>query len=365
METKVPSWATVSGLVFPTRLCTEQCSGEAAARYKAGLLKRLCGGAAFEVADLTGGLGVDSWAFSSAASRVLHNEMSAELSSAVRSNFAKLGLVNVAFSSVEITPENIGGNLSMFFGGSLPGAVYMDPARRSATGSKVFRLQDCTPNVLGLLPEIFRHVELVLLKLSPMADIELLVRELNGSSDGRCREVHVVASGGECKEILVAIDKSFTGDYTVTCVEEDFSMSFSPSEEKEAAVELASTEELEGKFLFEPGKSLTKAGAFKLVCPRFGLRKFGVSTHLYLSDEPVPGIPGKWFNIERSLPFDKSSIKSLGQEFPRCEVTARNLPVTSDELRRRLGAKSGGSAHLFALRADRGPSNLILVTRSL
>ncbi|MCQ2143896.1 MAG: hypothetical protein MJY56_07495 [Bacteroidales bacterium] len=359
---KVPSWADVSGLSFPTRLCTEQCSSEATARYKAGLAARLCGGRPFAIADLTGGLGVDSWAFSAVAGRVLHNEMSAELSSAVRSNFSLLGVSNVAFSSLEITPGNISEVLSPFLSGWNDRIIFIDPARRSATGSKVFRLEDCAPNVLGLLPSAFELAEHVVLKLSPMADIELLVRELDGVCGWRCREVHVAASSGECKEILVVMDKSGDNGYSVTCVEEDFTMTYSPAEEKEATVSLAPVDELSGKYLFEPGKSLTKAGAFKLICTRFGLMKFGVSTHLYLAGEPVPGIPGKWFLIDRALPFDKASIKELGREFPRCEVTSRNLPVTSDELRRRLGAKSGGSTHLFALHADRGAKNLLLVT---
>jgi len=336
MEAKVPSWAAFPGLSFPTRLSTEQCSSEKTAAYKAGLIAGL--GGPLEVADLTGGLGVDAWAFSGIASRVLHNEMNEELSASVKDNFSIMGIENVTFSSSEVTPSNVKDILEDFFCG--PGVVYMDPARRSASGSKVFRLEDCTPNVLGLLPRIFDTARYLVLKLSPMADIDLTVRQLSEVSEGGCREVHVVASGGECKEILVVMERGWKDGYTVSCVEEDFVFTFSPADEKSSATILADTDNLSRKYLFEPGKSLTKAGAFKLVCSRFGLSKFGTSTHLYVSDEPVHGIPGKWFLIEKVLPFDKATVKSLGKEYPRCEVTSRNLPITSDELRRRLGAKS-------------------------
>lgn len=360
MEAKVPSWASIPGLSFPSRLSTEQCSSEATALYKASLASGF--GSGLEIADLTGGLGVDSWAFARAAVRVLHNEMNEELSSAVRSNFARMGIRNVEFRSVEITASTVDSVLEDFFSAGSERIVFMDPARRSASGSKVFRLEDCTPNVLGLLPKISVHAARIILKLSPMADIDLLMRQLDSVSPARCRMIHIVASGGECKEILAVMERGWNGDCMVTCAEEDFRFTFSPAEEKSAHASPAGTEGLEGKYLFEPGKSLTKAGAFKLISERFGIAKFGISTHLYLSDSPVEDIPGKWFRIEKSMPFDKASIKAAGKEYPRCEVTARNLPITSDELRRRLGSKSGGPFHIFALHADTGAKNLLLVT---
>lgn len=50
---KVPSWARCRDVEFPPHLSVEQCSSEAAARYKSGLLS------GHSLVDLTGGLGVD------------------------------------------------------------------------------------------------------------------------------------------------------------------------------------------------------------------------------------------------------------------------------------------------------------------
>ena len=63
VEAKLPGWADVDGLEFPDALCLEQCSGTAAALHKASFIPEGC-----RIADLTGGLGVDSWAFSRRAS---------------------------------------------------------------------------------------------------------------------------------------------------------------------------------------------------------------------------------------------------------------------------------------------------------
>ena len=41
LKKKVPSWYAVPGLAYPCRLSGEQCSSEAAAMYKAGIVRRL------------------------------------------------------------------------------------------------------------------------------------------------------------------------------------------------------------------------------------------------------------------------------------------------------------------------------------
>ena len=52
-EAKLPSWASEPDLFYPRHLSMEQCSSEATALYKAGLVE----GDSFT--DLTGGFGVD------------------------------------------------------------------------------------------------------------------------------------------------------------------------------------------------------------------------------------------------------------------------------------------------------------------
>ena len=138
----------------------EQCSSSAAARYKAELAARLLQGAdggglsgpaTGRIADLTGGLGVDAWAFSAAAEEVLYNEMDPVLCEAVQANFALLGVRNAVFRNAEVRP----GIIREILGGFRPDLIYLDPARRSATGRKVFLLEDCRPDLIGLQDELF------------------------------------------------------------------------------------------------------------------------------------------------------------------------------------------------------------------
>ena len=90
LRRKVPEWYSRTDLVYPSTLCAEQCSSSDTARYKASVARRiagLSGGTGCRIADLTGGLGVDSRAFSDCFDEVLYNERDPALASAAEHNF--------------------------------------------------------------------------------------------------------------------------------------------------------------------------------------------------------------------------------------------------------------------------------------
>jgi hypothetical protein len=340
MRKKVPEWAEVPGIEFPTRLATEQCSSSATAAYKAELVRRFCPECRL-LADLTGGLGVDSHAFSRVCGRVLYNEMDPELAAATARNFARLGVSNVSFSNVEVTPESLPGLVA-----DGPDVIFLDPARRSGTGRKVFLLEDCSPDIAALRDGLLAAAPDVLAKLSPMADIAMVCRRL-----GDCaREVHVVGTDGECKELLVWMHRGWDGGCAVVTE----GLRFTAQEEATAQPGLLPAPDALAGVLFEPSATLLKAGCFNLLCDRLGLYKLGRFTHLYLTEAPEEELKsyGKLFSIKEILPFDNHSIKSVGKALRQCSVTARNLPVSSDALAKKMGVTSGGDAHVFAFTAD-------------
>ena len=342
LRVKVPQWYAVPQLRFPFRLSGEQCSSAETARYKASVALRALTREK-TVADLTGGLGVDSWAFAQVASAVLYNEMRPELAAAASANFKALGLTNVRVSCAELRP----GGLREILDGFVPDVIFLDPARRAADGRKVFRLEDCEPDVLQLLPELLAAAPRVLLKLSPMADITLVARQL-----GCVKDVHVVAADGECKELLLLLERGYSGAFRLFVYENGAVLAL--DEEPEVASAPS------GDLLFEPGKALLKAGAFDLPC-RYGLGKLSQHTHLYLASARVEALQpfGKWFRILEVVPLDKRSIRDIGRRYPRASVTARNIPLTSDALRKKLGVADGGSVHIFGAKAASGNQLLI------
>ena len=135
LRDKVPEWYALPSLVYPLRVSGEQCSSTVTARYKAAVaagapsetasaslrplpLPAAAGpsllsgrgwpevseGAPSAIADLTGGLGVDTWAFAQVFGEVLYNEMRPELAAAAEHNFRELGLTNVRVRNCALVP---------------------------------------------------------------------------------------------------------------------------------------------------------------------------------------------------------------------------------------------------------------------
>ena len=458
LRDKVPEWYAVPSLVYPLRVSGEQCSSTATARYKVAVAAHaVLGGSCrnkgvfldeppfladscrkqgvfldetLRLADLTGGLGVDSWAFAQMFREVLYNEMRPELAAAAEHNFRELGLTNVRVRNFALVPgpSVIPGSdrvspeasISQILGDFRPDVLFLDPARRAADGRKVFRLEDCQPDVLQLLPELLAACPHVLLKLSPMADITLVCKQL-----GYVKEVHVVAADGECKELLLLLERGYEGPYTITIFEDGAVMEI-PGQAGNDSME--SGMDLSGKgthvpepvatlghaplgqistlgdnrgeeqrfrdergplaepvggvakrrfgdmsplpdgalFLFEPGKAMMKAGAFD-VPGRYGLDKLGRHTHLYVGAEvPEELRPfGKVFEIQEVAPLNNRTVKDIGKRYPKADVTARNIPLTSDQLRKKLGVTDGGPVHIFGVHQDDPNQNLIIVTVAL
>ena len=414
LRDKLPEWYVVPALHLPLPLSAEQCSSSATAFYKASLCKGL------RVADLTGGLGVDSWAFSQSCEAVLYNEMQPALVEAARHNFPLLGMQNVQISQGELTPDSLADILGDFG----PDVIFLDPARRADSGRKVFRLEDCSPRVLPLLPALLDAAPLLMLKLSPMADISLLCREL-----GCVRELHIIEAERECKELLVLLSKESSfppaaenyfslqllrntyfnrsdkpthedssediapaaprifvaalgrGGQSVLQVPAEES-SIPPAAENYFSVQLlrktnfhrsgepthedspatpsdnySSDVSFAGLVLFEPGKGLLKAGAFELPL-QYGLCKLHRHTHLYTCSGEVPSALepfGKVYRILDVKPLDKRGIREMGKAFPKADVTARNLPLTSAALQKKLGCNSAAPYHIFGVLSDSGP----------
>ena len=215
-------------------------------------------------------------------------------------------------------------------------------------------IEDCRPDVLGMKDELLEISKCLMVKLSPMADISMVTEKLGR----QCSELHVVASGGECKELLAVLDRDFHGECRiVVCSDAGRAdrgiFSFTRTEERAAPAVFVSGEEEASRspFLFEPGKALLKSGAFNLISSRFGIKKLSRSTHLYLFDDGSTASElasyGKVFRILETFPVNGRNIREAGRKYPYAEVTARNIRMSSEQLRSKLGVLSGDSIHIF------------------
>lgn len=340
---KVPSWAATEGLRHPPRLALEQCSGEAAALYKAGLARRLLprGGS---MADLTGGLGVDFAAQARLFDRCTYVEHNEKLCALARHNLPLLGLGRARIVCAEA---------ERYLAAMEPvDWLYLDPARRDTAGRKTVFIADCRPDVTELAPLLLEKGRYVLLKLSPMLDTADAVRRLPAVA-----EVHVVADGGECKELLLLLCRGHEGEPVVTCVDGPRVFAFRPGEEQVASPAPAAKLR---RYLYEPGAALLKAGALKLTAVRFGLEKLHPNSHLYTSDRLTGDFPGRTFLVEDVYGFSKKELRRFAADCPQANLTLRNFPGTTAELRRRLRLKEGGDRYCFATTPADGGKVLIV-----
>ena len=336
LSKKVPAWATHPDLLFPPHLSIEQCSSEATARYKAGLLR------GESLVDLTGGLGIDCCYLSSSFQATCYVERNPELCALASHNFEALGRSG-AFPHPIIVHCAAAED---FLNACAPvDAFFLDPARRDLHGRKMVSIADCTPDVVALQDLLLQKSRQVLVKLSPMLDITKALTELR-----HVKEVHVVAVANECKELLCLMESGFQGTPSCTCIDLQtphtvFCFPFSP-----LTFHLSPfTSHLSPlTFLYEPNAALMKAGCFGLLEERFQVRQLHPNSHLFTSDHLVEGFPGRVFEVEGWAPFNKRVGQTLLQGVRKASVAVRNFPLSVAQLRQTLKLADGDEVYLFA-----------------
>jgi len=305
------------------------------------------------MADLTGGYGVDTYFLSEQFKQTDYVEQNEELCRIAAHNFK---LQRDKGQSTKVAVHNATAEEFLQTAGQYD-LIFLDPARRDSHGGKVFRLEDCTPNVVELLPTLLRHGKRLMLKLSPMLDLTQAVNKLQRDKGQSTKwDVHVVAIKNEVKELLLL--SGGTGRITaIDLAEPEKVFRFSREEERQAVVSYSEYSEYSDKsenserFLYEPNAAILKAGAYKLVGARYGLQKLDVNTHLYTSDQLVTDFPGRKWRIEQTI----RDRKDLPTEMSQANVLTRNYPLTPEQLKKKLHLRDGGTAYMIGARIQGKP----------
>ena len=325
---KIPSWFNCNELVYPDKTAMEQCSSELTAVFKSQLFKGM------HVADLTGGLGIDSYFISREADRLFYVEPDTHRYEIAQHNFKVLEANNVSFFNV--TAEKF----LEYQGLAALDYVYIDPSRRNENKNRVFLLKDMQPD-LSIIIDYFKQFNIrMLIKLAPMLDIKAALKELID-----VKRVYVVSVEDECKELLFDIDFRFDGAPTINCVnltnEKTQSFEYLIEEEEENSVVV--TDAL--NYIYDPFSSLNKAGGFKSVANRFNLNKISNNTHLYTSNNLISDFFGNCFEVIRVDDF--SSSKFTGIENKKGVIKIRNFRMTQSEIEKKTKITYGPDYFYF------------------
>ena len=334
---KLPSWAAVDGIIYPPHLNMEQCSSEQTARYKAQLA-----GSGDTYVDLTGGFGVDFYWMSQAFKHRIYVEQNKQLCTISTENFRTLDLACSIYccdTTAFIT--------------DMPHAdvIYLDPARRDEKGRRTYSIEDCTPNVLELLPLLMEKANKVILKLSPMLDWRKAVDDLQ-----HVTEVHIVSVDNECKELLLVLEAAKV-PLRLVCVNNDQRFEIM---EEHSAVTIPHPPLTTPQYLYEPNASIMKAGCFTALVQHYPIRQISANSHLFLSSVEIDDFPGRRFQIFAISSTSKQSLKETLAGIDRANITARNFPMSVEQLRKKLHLKDGGDTYIFATTEADGTHSLYI-----
>lgn len=404
---KLPQWASCEGIIYPPHISMEQCSSQFTAQYKSEIAQTLLTPAVTvrarmsdsaesdnqttksepqlsnsgesdncevemclrmsdspesdtqetktgvrvtdspesdtlvarsSMVDLTGGFGVDFSYLARGFSQATYVERQRHLCDLAEHNMAALGLDQariVCGDGVEYLRQMDPVDF-----------IYLDPARRDEHGSRTYAIEDCTPNVLELRDLLLAKSQCTLVKLSPMLDWRKAVADF----DGTVREVHIVATGNECKELLLVLGQQVHEEPSaprVFCVNDNQRIDYDSAAYTQG-LRICGKPLPEAKnYLYEPNASIMKAGCFDLVEERFGVTQVGPSSHLFVSATPVADFPGRGFAIEAIGGMNKKDIKRLLNGTKQANIAVRNFPLTAPQLRKKLKLADGGPVYLF------------------
>lgn len=339
-------------------LSVEQCSSEITAKFKASLLS------GETLIDLTGGMGVDVAYMSKNFKKAFYFEQNIDLLNVTKYNFEQLQIDNVVFlegNSIEKLAEAFPLEINQIQNSW----IYLDPHRRDDSGSKVVRLQDCEPNILAINDLLFKYTNNILLKSSPMLDIDLAILDL-----GNVSQVYIIAVENEVKEVLFLI-RNIRSDDSQTANNEvilnavnltkhnSTTLSFTKSAEKNASIILGTPKQ----YLYEPNAAIMKSGGFRYIAQHFDLQKIAPHSHLYTSEEIVENFQGRIFKIVAVCKLDKKEIsKHLSEN--KANITIRNFPLTVQQIRDKLKLSDGGTEYLFAT-TDAQNQKIVIICRKL
>jgi len=340
LKDKMSHWVANPQVFFPPSLALEQSSSEETAHYKASLVKG-------KIVDLTGGMGLDSYAFARAGCEVDYVERQADLAQITAYNHQQLNVGRIRHHASDSLTWLKQQKDAFDF-------IYVDPARRDKAGNKMVLLQDCEPNAIELIPYISEKTSL-LIKTSPLLDIDRAIKELQG-----VEKVFVICIKNEVKELLFLKTNYSTEDPEINIIElsQENHLLFKAKKSAETKKEIKFSDSK--NYLYEPHAGILKGGFFKTVCEN--VTKLAPNTHLYTSEELNTNFAGRSFEIIEEGVLDKKWIQRV-LPGKKANISTRNFPINADEIRKKFQLKDGGEFTLIAFRDQTNKNKVVLAKK--
>ncbi|MEG0500427.1 MAG: RsmD family RNA methyltransferase, partial [Rikenellaceae bacterium] len=288
--------------------------------------------------DLTCGLGVDTFHYSRQFHEVVTLERDTLIADIARENFKRLEAKNITVINSEC--EEYIANYS----GEPFDLVYVDPARRDHT-KRVFLLEDCSPNIVELIPVLQKITKKVIIKLSPLFDMDEAERIF-----GSGVTLRAVSVSGECKELCVEIDfeSHSCTKIIASCVSKNGEINECQFDKSEINATPCALERAVEEYRYI---SILDVALRKMRCATGYYKKYHANEKpLFDNDvalwmERPENLAGRCYRIETVMEYKPKLIKELG--IKTATIIIQNFDLPMEELRKRLSIKSGSGATLI------------------
>lgn len=324
---KLPFLFEQSTILYPVKVSVEQSTSQLVAQWKSNLVQ------GEKMLDMTGGFGIDSYHFAQKVQQLTYIEQQTPLFKIVQHNFQQLAVDNItvhntnAVDFLSMTTEQFDW-------------IYLDPARRDEAGNRKIGLLGYTPNMIEIKDLLLTKTKNILLKTSPMLDIQQAIQQLQSVT-----KIYVVGLQNEVKELLFVLSSQVTPTIKFHCVnlsKDGTTHTYIPNTSLEEKVSY----HLPKTYLYEPNATILKAGLFREVALDFGLDKLHSNTHLYTSDTIHPNFPGRIFSCEVVVAYQAKQLRKYLTN-QQANITTRNFPYTVAQMRKKLKLSEGGDQYLF------------------
>lgn len=332
-----------------TKRSIEQCSSEFTARLKRFYLKGKT------LADLTGGLGIDSIFSAEQFEAVHYCERELLLGKIASRNFGLLGKTISVHEGDGIDFLKSQKNNSFDW-------IYLDPDRRDKNASRKIDIEDYEPNLIAHEALLLEKAAEVMVKVSPMVDLTRLRHELQSLD-----EFVVVSVDNECKEVwLILRRKRHFGDVRVKALCYNSRTDKTFHIEKEQFQKFAKVSApMPQTYFIEPDRAIIKARLSDKFAEKHNLSFINENCDYLTSTAAPQQLPCRAFTVVDVLPYKKKTVSNYlkANGITRATVARRNFPDSPDFLRKMFKLKEGDGTYLFFTKNSRDEHIAIVATR--
>ncbi|MFI3294558.1 MAG: methyltransferase domain-containing protein [Rikenellaceae bacterium] len=296
--------------------------------------------------DLTCGLGADCYYLSRSFDRVITCEIDPHRAEIARYNFSKLGAENIEVrccSAEELLDSLQRERVDM---------IFCDPARRDQGGGKRHALEDCSPNILEILPLMRRISRRISIKLSPLFDVDELFRLF-----GEQIMVEVVSLRNECKEVVLHLgDDLSLGHIAHTIIGGDglprrlmFDRSLPSDPSLLCAVEQC-------QWLYQADVALIKSRSTDRYMRDYYPDQRYLNCGFVLSPQELVGFVGSQHRISSIEDYKpkvlRKVLKSCG--ISSATIHLKGFPYPLEQIKKQLAVNEGAECNLFCFKDNQG-----------